>query len=82
MKIIKWHKNAKKQLHRIRNAKIENKIYDAVQSLKFFPQCKNIKKLAGRDDYRLRVGEYRVIFTVELIIISIEEVDKRDDRTY
>lgn len=51
MKIIKWHKNAKKQLHRIRNAKIENKIYDAVQSLKFFP-------------------------------ISIEEVDKRDDRTY
>jgi len=50
MKIIKWHKNAKKQSNRIRNARIENKFYDAVQTLKFFPECKNIKKLAGRDD--------------------------------
>jgi mRNA-degrading endonuclease RelE of RelBE toxin-antitoxin system len=82
MKIIRWHKNAKKHLRRIKNAKVENKIYDAVQELKFFPQCKNVKKLVGRDDYRLRVGDYRVIFTVDLIIVSIEEVKKRDEHTY
>jgi len=82
MKTIRWHKRAKKQLRQIRNAKIENKIYDAVQELRFFPRCKNIKKLVNRDDYRLRVGRYRVIFTIDLKIVSIEEVKKRNDRTY
>jgi mRNA interferase RelE/StbE len=82
MKTIRWHKKATKQLKRIKNAKIENRIYDAVQKLKFFPQCKNVKKLINRDDYRLRVGIYRVIFTADLRIISIEEVKKRDERTY
>ena len=82
MKTIRWHKKAKKQLIRIRNEKIENRIYDAVQELKFFPQSKNVKKLVNRNGYRLRVGNYRVIFTSDLKIISIEEVKKRDERTY
>lgn len=82
MNKIRWHKRAKKQLRRIGNTKIENKIYDAVDGLSFFPNCQNVKKLTNRDDYRLRVGRYRVIFTVDLRIISIEEVSKRDERTY
>ena len=82
MKTIRWHKRAKKQLRQIRNAKIENKIYDAVQELRLFPRCKNIKKLVNRDDYRMRVGRYRVIFKIDLKIVSIEEVKKRNDRTY
>ena len=82
MKLIRWHNKATKQLKRIKNAKIETRIYDAVQELKFFPNCKNIKKLMNKDDYRLRVGRYRVIFTIDLRIISIEEIKKRDERTY
>ncbi len=82
MKKIRWHKKAIKQLKRIRNEKIENKIYDAVQGLRLFPNCKNVKNLVARDDYRLKVGRYRVFFTVDLIIISIEEVKRRDERTY
>ena len=37
-----------------------------------------------RNEYRLRVGRYRVLFDVhtEITIISIEEVRKRDERTY
>ncbi len=79
---IKWHKRAKKQLRRIGDISIQNKIYTAVDSLRFFPNCSNVKKLTDREDYRLRVGNYRVLFTVDLQIISIEEVKKRDDRTY
>ena len=82
MKAIRWHKRAIKQLRKIKNTKTENRIYDAVDGLRLFPECKNVKKLAGRDDYRLRVGAYRVIFTVDLRIIDIEEVKKRDERTY
>jgi len=34
--------------------------------------------------YRLRVGEYRVLFDVlgAIEVVSIEEVKKRDERTY
>ena len=54
----------------------QDKIYNAVDSLKTFPNCQNVKRLTSRNDYRLRVGRYRVIFSVELIIINIEEVKK------
>jgi mRNA-degrading endonuclease RelE of RelBE toxin-antitoxin system len=42
--------------------------------------------LTGRDDFRLRVGRYRVIFLVlpngEVIVFKIAEVKKRDENTY
>ncbi len=82
MKTIRWHKRAKKQLRRIGDLKTRDKIYNAVDSLKAFPNCQNIKKLTNRNDYRLRVGRYRIIFSIDLVIINIEEVKKRDERTY
>ena len=45
----------------------------------------NIIKLANhRYAYRMRVGSYRVLFNIleTVEIISIEEVRKRDERTY
>jgi mRNA-degrading endonuclease RelE of RelBE toxin-antitoxin system len=82
MNQIRWHKRAKKQLRRIGDSRAQSKIYDAVEELKAFPNCQNVKKLINREDYRLRVGRYRIIFTVDLRVISIEEVKKRDERTY
>ncbi|MBT6337900.1 MAG: type II toxin-antitoxin system RelE/ParE family toxin [Desulfobacula sp.] len=82
MKQIKWHKKAVKQIRKIKNLQTKNKIYDAVGMLSSFPNCRNVKKLANRDDYRLRVGSWRVIFTADLEIIQIEEVKKRDEQTY
>lgn len=58
---------------------------DKVNDLKTFPECNNVKALTNREDYRFRVGRYRIIFTVETgepVIIYIEEVKKRDERTY
>nr|WP_218966867.1 hypothetical protein [Snodgrassella alvi] len=49
------------------------------------PNCLNVKKLNNHQyDYRLRVGNYRVLFNYDgdISIVSIEEVKKRDDRTY
>ena len=42
----------------------------------------NIKKLRNRRGYRLRVGKWRVFFSDSLTILYIEEVKKRDERTY
>ena len=57
----------------------------AVSGLNDFPAVTNVKTLINHDyAYRLRVGDYRVFFNVRetVEIISIEEVKKRDERTY
>lgn len=49
------------------------------------PDCQNIKALTNHQyGYRLRVGNYRVLFDwgVEVKIIEVQEVRKRDERTY
>ncbi|MDX8399839.1 MAG: hypothetical protein R8K20_06280 [Gallionellaceae bacterium] len=51
-----------------------------------WPGCQNVKALTNhRYDYRMRVGDWRVFFGLTegmSIILSIEEVKKRDERTY
>lgn len=84
MNKIKWLPKALKQLKKI-HSKDQASIMTKVNDLKTFPDCKNVKALTNREDYRFRVGRYRVIFTVETgepVIIYIEEVKKRDERTY
>lgn len=49
------------------------------------PNCQNVKALTKHEyQYRLRVGNYRVFFNFDGVvhIVSIEEVKKRDERTY
>ena len=85
MYYVDWKKKARKQLDKIDNRQTRNEIYDAVTTLCNFPNVEQVKKLTShRYDYRLRVGRYRVFFDVgdAVRIISIEEVKKRDDRTY
>lgn len=81
---IAWNKRALKSLQRI-SPKDTEKIYLAVQSLRNWPNCKNIVSLKGhKSSYRLRTGRYRVLFDIDemIRIILIEDVKKRDERTY
>jgi mRNA interferase RelE/StbE len=80
---IEWTRQALKQLKRIQQQR-QKQIVLAVRELQNWPDCQNIKSLKNRSGYRLRVGRYRVLFDVEddLRIIEIEEVKKRDERTY
>jgi len=82
---IYWKTKAQKQLVKISSLKDREAIYRAVETLKEFPNCRNVKALTNhRPGYRLRVGRYRVMFDAdtEVNIIDIEEVKKRDDQTY
>jgi len=54
----------------------------AIRDLANWPDCRNVKALKGSAGYRLRVGRYRVLFTVEEKDIVVTEVTKRDERTY
>ncbi|MCB9007806.1 MAG: type II toxin-antitoxin system RelE/ParE family toxin [Ardenticatenaceae bacterium] len=80
---IEWTRKALKQLKRIQQQH-QKQIVVSVRSLENWPDCQNVKALVNRPGFRLRVGSYRVMFEVEdqLRVIEIEEVKKRDDRTY
>lgn len=84
MNTIKWHTKALKQLRKIdrqENAAIRL----AVNTLAAMPDCQGVKALTNHQyGYRLRVGRYRVLFDYdgEIRIIEIQEVKKRDERTY
>ncbi|MBF0199516.1 MAG: type II toxin-antitoxin system RelE/ParE family toxin [Planctomycetes bacterium] len=82
MSAINWTRKAAKQLRKI-PSNYQKRIVTAVSELVNFPNCKgDIKKLVNRDGYRLRLGNYRIIFDDIGTIIEIQEVKKRDNRTY
>ena len=75
---------AKRQLAKV-PIKYRVAITDATRTLVNFPECKNVKPLKNHIyDFRLRVGRYRVFFDFDgqIKIIAIQEVKKRDERTY
>ena len=64
---------------------MRQKIFTEVQTLADFPNCQGVKKLTNHEySYRLRAGNYRVFFEFDggIHVIDIEEVRKRDERTY
>jgi mRNA-degrading endonuclease RelE of RelBE toxin-antitoxin system len=82
---IQWENKAVKQLDKIADSNTKKDIKNGVEALTNWPDVTNIKKLTNHQyDYRLRIGRYRIFFDVEgtVNIIHIEEVKKRDDRTY
>jgi mRNA interferase RelE/StbE len=84
MNSINWTIKATKQLRKL-DRQVQAPIVAAVSNLVAMPNCQNVKALTNHEfGYRLRVGNYRVLFDWhnELRIIKIEEVRKRDERTY
>ena len=82
---ITWKPKARKQLRRLPIDR-QQQIYGAVTALEDMPDVSaDIKKIRGTEDvYRLRVWRYRVIFGFyeKIQIVEIQEVKKRDERTY
>ncbi|MBU4609482.1 type II toxin-antitoxin system RelE/ParE family toxin [Achromobacter sp. GG226] len=81
---INWSSRAKKQLRKVdRQAQVS--IIDAVGQLVTFPSAKNVIALTKHEfGYRMRVGNYRVLFDAdtEVRIIEVQQVKKRDENTY
>ena len=72
--------SAAKELEAIDGASTRHRIVEVVQSLAADPRPTGCKKLAGRDAaYRLRVGDYRVVYTVSdrEVVVEIIKVGHR-----
>ena len=84
MNDVRWSPKALKQMTKL-PSDVRSAVVSGVSGLKDFPNCQNVKKLTNHQyGYRLRVGNYRVFFDFNgaANVAYIEEVKKRDDRTY
>ena len=85
MNKISWQTKALRQLRKLEAEDSDEIRKSVTKELPDFSKSKNVKKLTNHDyDYRLRVGRFRVFFNFEgkVQVVSIEEVKKRDERTY
>ena len=60
---------------------VRRRIQGAIALLAEDPRPPNVKKLKGRDAFRIRTGSYRVIYTVEddvLLIVVVTLGHRRD----
>jgi mRNA interferase RelE/StbE len=73
--------SALKQLSKL-PTKAQRRIVAGIDALRFEPRPHGVKKLSGEEDhYRIRVGDYRVIYTIrdrELIVIVFRIADRKD----
>ena len=85
MNSIFWRPKALRQLRKIEpkaNAQIRKAVTEELGELS---TARNVTALTNHEyAYRLRVGNYRVFFNFDdcVHIVSVEEVRKRDERTY
>ena len=78
---IEWKEHALQNIEKLESS-ISRRIVKKVEELSENPFSKDIKKLKRRDDFRLRVGDYRIIFSIENNIIQILKVEHRKNIYY
>lgn len=76
---IEWKESAIKDLRRLEFS-ISSRILKAIESLQENPFSKDFKKLKGEqhNHYRLRVGQYRAIISLERDLLSVLKVGRRE----
>jgi mRNA interferase RelE/StbE len=75
---LRYKKKAIKALAKI-NEPFFTLIMDAIDDLCLNPRPIGCKKLSGRDGYRIRVGDYRILYDVidQQLIIEIVNIGSR-----
>lgn len=61
---VRLHPEAVRAFRRLRGA-VRDRIETAIDGLAANPRPRGTTKLAGRDDFRIRVGDYRIVYAVD-----------------
>jgi mRNA interferase RelE/StbE len=73
---IEFEKRAFQELNKLDQI-ISRRILKSIKELQENFQDKDIKRLKGKDIYRLRIGNYRVLFNIEENLIQILKIGHR-----
>ena len=81
---IRWSKKAIKNLKKNVRKDEQKHVRAEIDKLVAMPDCLKVKALTDKSGYRLRVGDYRVLFEWHQVIqiIEIEEIKRRGKNTY
>ncbi len=82
---IEWQAKALRQPVKLKDRHTQQRITQAVRAFGEGKPCDVRRLVNHRYTHRLRVGDWRVLMTLheqEIRIAYIEEVKKRDERTY
>ena len=78
---VSFRRSAEKDLRRL-DASVQQRVLRAVEALAVTPRPPGCKMLHGAEDtYRIRVGDWRVVFVVDdnLRHVAIERIRHRSD---
>ena len=77
---IRIEKSVQKSLEKI-NEPFYSKIKVAILKLAKNPRPAGYKKLKGRDGYRIRVADYRIIYEIfdDLLLVTVIDLGNRKD---
>jgi mRNA interferase RelE/StbE len=77
---ISLTKTAQKQLDKLPNS-VAMPIIEAIEKLATNPRPSGCKKLKGRDGYRIRKGDYRIIYDIydEELVIDVIALGHRKE---
>jgi len=75
---IEIKKSATKEISKLPNKEI-HRIIDKIQALSEEPRPNTCKKLSGDEKYRIRVGNYRILYSIEdnVLVVYIVKVGHR-----
>ncbi|MDQ6911898.1 MAG: type II toxin-antitoxin system RelE/ParE family toxin [Verrucomicrobiota bacterium] len=77
--VVEFRRAAEKDLRRL-DPVVQRRVLRAVDNLATDPRPSGCRKLQGSDNaYRVRLGDYRIVYTVDdaVLIVAIERVRHR-----
>lgn len=77
---VSLSKRAQKQLDKLSDT-IAEPIFQAIEKLGDNPRPHGCKKLKGRNGYRIRIGDYRVIYEIidNFLLVDVIDLGHRKD---
>lgn len=78
---IELKRSAAKEIAKIKNAGERRRIIERIEKLGSDPRPPGSEKLSGSENYRVRQGQYRRIYSIhdEVLLIEIVKVGHRSD---
>lgn len=82
---VEWKDKARKQLRKLKDPQVISRVLRGIDALEVSFSNLDLIALTNHEyTHRLRIGDYRVFLNIDNVIeiTFIEEVKKRDERTY